>query len=180
MTRSVIAASIAMALIANEVANAQRTGVTGLPPSPNPIVLVDSTGKAVARALNETIMLVGISSGVAAPALIRPIYDSDRRTASGLATWQAGGSVLFTSSDCTAGAHVYGSSYAGVRATTQVQTPAGIMLYVGAVGAASPEAIRSILYDNGCAPVTVNQDGLFPVLAIVNLTTAYPPPLAFQ
>jgi pyruvate/2-oxoacid:ferredoxin oxidoreductase alpha subunit len=36
--------------------------------------------------------------------------------------------VLFTSSDCTAGAHVYGSSYAGVRATTQVQTPAGIML----------------------------------------------------
>jgi hypothetical protein len=54
-------------------------------------VLVDSTGKAVARALNETIMLVTISSGVAASALIRPIYDSDGRRASGLATWQAGG-----------------------------------------------------------------------------------------
>jgi hypothetical protein len=180
MTPSVIAASIAMALIANEVASAQSTGVMGLSPSPNPIVLVDSTGKAVARALNETIMLVTISSGVAAPALIRPIYDSDGRTASGLATWQAGGSVLFTSSDCTAGAHVYGSSYAGVRATTQVQTAAGIMLYVGAVGTASMVAIRSILYDNGCAPVTVQQNGLFPVLAIVNLNTAYPPPLAFQ
>ena len=100
-------------------------------------------------------MLVTISSGVAAPALIRPIYDSDGRTASGLATWQAGGSVLFTSSDCTAGAHVYGSSYAGVRATTQVQTPAGIVLYVGAVGTASTVAIHSILYDTGCAPVTV-------------------------
>ncbi len=88
--------------------------------------------------------------------------------------------MLFTSSDCTAGAHVYGSSYAGVRATTQVQTPAGIMLYVGAVGTASTVAIRSILYDNGCAPVTFQQNGLFPVLAIVNLNTAYPPPLAFQ
>ena len=104
MMWSVIAASIAVGLIANEVAYAQSTGVMGLSPSPNPIVLVDSTGKAVARALNETIMLVTISSGVAAPALIRPIYDSDRRTASGLATWQAGGSVLFTSSDCTGGA----------------------------------------------------------------------------
>jgi hypothetical protein len=180
MKWSVIAASIAVALIANEVANAQRTGVTGLSPSPNAIVLVDSTGKAVARPLNETIMLVSISSGVAAPALIRPIYDSDGRTASGLATWQAGGSVLFTSSDCTAGAHVYASSYAGVRATTQVQTPAGIMLYVGGVGTASMVAIRSILYDTGCAPVTVQQNGLFPVLAIVNLNMAYPPPLAFQ
>ena len=121
-----------------------------------------------------------ISSGVAAPALIRPIYGPDGRTASGLATWQTGGSVLFTSSDCTAGAHVYGSSYAGVRATTQVQTPAGIMLYVGAVGIASTVAVHSILYDTGCAPVKVQQNGLFPVLAIVNLNAAYPPPLAFQ
>jgi hypothetical protein len=76
MTPSVIAASIAVALIANEVAYAQSTGVMGLSPLPNPIVLVDSTGKAVARPLNETIMLVTISSGVAAPALIRPSYDS--------------------------------------------------------------------------------------------------------
>ena len=88
--------------------------------------------------------------------------------------------MLFTSSDCTAGARVYGSSYAGVRATTQVQAPAGIVLYVGAVGTASMVAIRSILYDTGCAPVTVLQNGLFPVLAILNLNTAYPPPLAFQ
>jgi hypothetical protein len=180
MTPSVIAASIALALIANGVASAQSTGVTGLSPSPKPIVLVDSTGKAVARPLNETIMLVTISSGVVAPAFIRPIYDSDGRTASGLATWQAGGSVLFTSSDCTAGAHVYGSSYAGMHATTQVQTRAGIMLYVGAVGNASTVEIHSILYETGCTPVTVQQNGLFPVLAIVNLNTAYPPPLAFQ
>jgi hypothetical protein len=142
-------------------------------------VLVDSTGKVVARPLNETIVLVTIS-GVAAPALIRPIYDPDGRTASALATWQAGGSVLFTSSDCTAGAHVYSSPYAGVRATTQVQTPAGIMLYVGAVGTATTVAIHSILYDTGCAPVTVRQNGLLPVLTTVNLNTAYPPPLSFQ
>jgi len=38
----------------------------------------------------------------------------------------------------------------------------------------------SILYDTGCAPVKVQQNGLFPVLAIVNLNAAYPPPLAFQ
>jgi len=180
MTSWVIAASIAVAFIVNGSASAQSTAAPGLFPSSNPIVLVDSTGKAVARPLNETIMLVTISGGVAAPALIRPIYDSDGHTATGLATWQAGGSVLFTSSNCTAGAHVYGSSHAGVRATAQVQSPAGVVLYVGTVGTASTVAIHSILYDSGCAPVTVQQNGLFPVLAIVNLDAAYPPPLAFQ
>ena len=88
--------------------------------------------------------------------------------------------MLFTSPDCTAGAHVHGSSLAGMRATAQVQTRAGIMLYVGAIGNPSTVAIHSILYETGCAPVTVQQNGLFPVLAIVNLNTAYPPPLAFQ
>jgi hypothetical protein len=67
-----------------------------------------------------------------------------------------------------------------VRATTQVQTPDGIMLYVGAVGAATTVTIRSILYDTGCAPVKVQQNGLLPVLATVNLSTAYPPPLSLQ
>ena len=160
MTAWVIAASVAVALTANGFARAQGTGAAGSSPSPNPIVLVDATGKVVAKPLNETIMLVTISSGVAAPALIRPIYDSDGRTASALATWQAGGSVLFISSE--------------------VQIPAGIMLYVGAVGTATTVAINSILYDTGCAPVTVRQNGLLPVLATVNLDTAYPPPLSFQ
>jgi hypothetical protein len=143
-------------------------------------VWVDSTGKAAARPLNETIMLVTVGNGVAAPALIRAIYGPDGRAASALATWQSGGSVLFTSPDCAAGAHVHGSPHAGVRATAQVQTTAGIILYVGADGAAATVTIRSILYDTGCAPVTVQQNGLFPVLATVNLTTAYPPPLSFQ
>ena len=97
-----------------------------------------------------------------------------------LATWQAGGSVLFTSTNCTAGAHVFSSPYAGVRAGTPVQTPAGIMLHVGGVGTATTMAIHSILYDTGCAPVTVQQNGLLPVLATVNLNTAYPAPLSFQ
>jgi hypothetical protein len=61
-----------------------------------------------------------------------------------------------------------------------VQTPAGITLYVGAIGAASTVAIQSILYDNGCAPVAVRQNGLHPVLTTVNLTVMYPPPLSFQ
>jgi hypothetical protein len=169
-----IAASVAAALTANGVVHAQSTG------APRAIALVDSTGKVVAGPLNETIMLVTISSGVTAPALIRPVYDPDGHTASGLATWQAGGSVLFTSSDCTLGAHVYSSPYAGLRATTQVQTPSGIMLYVGAVGAATTVAIKSILYDTGCAPVTVQQNGLLPVLATFNLSMTYPPPLSFQ
>lgn len=173
----VIATSLAVALTANGLAGAQGAAPS---PSPDPVVLVDSTGKLAGRPLNETIMLVTVASGVMAPALIRPIYDPDGHTASGLATWQAGGSVLFTSSDCTAGAHVYGSPHAGVRATTQVETPTGTILYVGAVGAASTVAIESILYDTGCAPVKVRQNGLFPVLTIVNLSTAYPPPLSFQ
>jgi hypothetical protein len=176
----VVAASVAVALTANGVALAQSTSATGASASTHAIALVDSTGKAVARPLNETIMLVTIDSGVVAPAFIRPTYDADGRTASGLATWQAGGSVLFTSPDCTVGAHVYSSPYAGVRASTQVQTPGGIMFYVGAVGAATTQAIRSILYDTGCAPVTVRQNGLLPVLASVNLSTAYPPPFSLQ
>ena len=180
MAAWVIAMIVAVALAANGVASAQSAGGTVSSPSPTPIVLVDSTGKVAARPLNETMVLVTVSSEIAAPALIRPIYDTDGRTASGLATWQAGGSVLFTSSDCTAGAHVYSSPFAGVRATTQVQTPAGIVLYVGAVGPATTVAIQSILYETGCAPVTVRQNGLLPVLASVNLTATYPPPLSIQ
>lgn len=180
MTAWLFAASVAVALTANGVARAQGTGATGLSASSNPIVLVDSTGKVVARPLNETVVLVTIGSVVAAPALIHPIYEPDGRIASGIATWKAGGSVLFTSSDCAAGAYVYGSSYAGVRASTQVQTPAGIMLYVGAAETASTVTIHSILYDTGCVPVTVRQNGLISVLASVNLSAAYPPPLAFQ
>jgi hypothetical protein len=177
MPPRVIAASIAIALFANADASAAAAGMSA---SPDPIVLVDSTGKAAARPLTETLVLVTTGNGVAAPALIRSIYDADGRTVSGLATWQTGGSVLFTSSDCTTGAHVHASSHAGVRATTQVQAPDGITLYVGAIGISSTVAIRSILYDTGCAPVTVQQNGLLPVLTIVNLSTTYPPPLAFQ
>jgi hypothetical protein len=173
-----IAMIVAVAFAANGVARAQSAG--GTVSSPSPIVLVDSTGKVAARPLNETMVLVTVSSEIAAPALIRPIYGTDGRTASGLAAWQAGGSVLFTSSDCTAGAHVYSSPFAGVRATTQVQTTAGIVLYVGAVGTATTVAIQSILYETGCAPVTVLQNGLLPVLASVNLTAMYPPPLTIQ
>ncbi len=66
------------------------------------------------------------------------------------------------------------------RATAQVQTPAGIVLYVGSIGLATTVAIQSILYDTGCAPVTVRQNGLLPVLATMNLTTASAPSLSFQ
>jgi hypothetical protein len=144
------------------------------------VALVDATGKAAARPLGDAIVLVSVSSGVAAPASIRPLYDTDGRAASGLATWQSGGTVLFTSPDCTVGAHVYSPIHAGVRAAAQVQTPAGIVLFVGAIGAASTVALRSILYDSGCSPVAVRQNGLLPVVTTVNLSTAYPPPLSFQ
>jgi hypothetical protein len=157
-------------------------GAAGVPPSAaaGAIALVDSSGNAAARPLNETIMLVTLGGGVVAPAYTRPIYGADGRAASGLATWHSGGSVLFTSADCTTGAHVYTSSYAGVRASAQVQTAAGIVLFAGAIGPTATAAIQSILYDNGCAPVAVQQNGLVPVVASVNLTTAYPPPLSFR
>jgi hypothetical protein len=172
MTKWILAASVAVTMAAQGSAWAQN--------ATSAIGLVDSTGKIAARPLNDTIMLITVGSGVTAPALIRPIYDPDGRMASGLATWHSGGSVLFTSSDCTTGAHVYSLPHAGVRAAAQVQTPAGITLHVGAIGPATTAAVRSILYDTGCAPVTVQQSGLFPVVTTVNLTATYPPPLSFQ
>ncbi len=180
MSAWIFAACVAVAFTASGFASAQSTDATGLSPSLNPIVLVDATGKAVAKPLNETLVLVTIGTEVVAAASIRPIYGPDGREASGLATWQAGGVVLFTSPDCTAGAHVYSSSRAGVRATTQIQTPAGISLYVGAVGQATTVSVQSILYDTGCTPVVVRQNGLHPVEATINLDVAYPPPLSFQ
>ena len=144
-----------------------------------PVVLVDATGKVAARPLNDTQMLVSVD-GIAAPASIRPIYGADGRAASGTATWQSGGSVLFTSSDCSTGAHVFSPGNAALRATAQVQTPDGIVLFVGAIGATTTVAVRSILYGSGCSPVSVQQNGLVAVEASVNLTTAYPPPLSFQ
>ena len=180
MTAWIKVVSVAVALTADAAVYAQSIGNPGAVASPDAIVLLDSTGKAAAKPLNDTVVLISVKSGVVAPALIRPIYGVDGRAASGLAAWQSGGSVLFTSADCSTGAHVYGSSLAGARAATQVQTPAGIVLYVGAIGMAITIAVRSILYDNGCSQVTVRQNGLLPVLATLNLSTAYPPPLSFQ
>src|SRR5262249_47254239 len=126
MTTWRVAAAIVIALASNGGLLAQ--GITGAPASAaaKPIGLIDSSGNAAARALNETIMLVTLTGGVVVPAYIRPIYGPDGRAASGLATWHSGGSVLFTSADCTTGAHVYSSSIAGARASAQVETPAGI------------------------------------------------------
>jgi hypothetical protein len=143
------------------------------------VVLVDSTGKTVARPLNETLVLVAAGS-ITAPASIRSIYGADERPASGAATWQSGGSVLFTSPDCSTGAHVFSSGHAGLRATTQVETPDGILLFVGALGTPVTVSVRSILYGSGCSQVTVQQNGVVPVEATLNLTTTYPPPLSFQ
>src|SRR5207244_1561503 len=110
---------------------------------PNSIVLLDSTGKIAARALNDTMMLVSVHPDVVAPAFIRPIYDSGERAASGLATWASDGSVLFTSADCSSGGHVFSSSHAGMRASSQVETPNGVMLYVGAIGTSRTASVRS-------------------------------------
>ena len=178
MTERVLAASIAVALAASGTACAQNALAASS--AGNPIALVDSNGNVAARPLNETVMLVAVGSSVVAPASIRSLYGADGRAASALATWHSGGSVLFTSADCTTGAHVYSSPHPGVRAASQVQTRDGIVLYVGEVGPAITAMIQSILYDTGCAQVVVGQNGLLPVIATVNLTTTYPPPLSFQ
>ena len=164
--------------VAVAIATAALAAEAPFPPSAP--ALVDSNGKRVARPLTDTMMLISLGDGVVAPASIRPIYDADGRTASGTATWQAGGSVLFTSSDCTTGGHVYSLPVAGVRAAAQVQTAAGIVLYIGAIGSATTVGVHSILYDTGCAPVTIQQNGLLPVVTTLNLSKAYPPPLSFQ
>ncbi len=177
MTAWRIAAAIAIALAASLDTHAQSIAI----PAPSaPIALVDSSGNVAARPLNETIMLVTLAGGVVAPAEIRALHGPDGRAASGLATWHSSGSVLFTSADCTSGAHVYSSSRAGTRASAQVQTEAGIVLFAGAIGPSVTESIQSIRYDNGCASVAVRQNGLVPVVSSVNLTTTYPPPLSFR
>jgi hypothetical protein len=175
----IVAVLIAVAAGGGSAGFAQSASV-GTPTLPVPIVLLDSTGKIAARALNDTMMLITIHPSVVAPALIHPIYDADGRAASGLATWASDGSVLFTSVDCTSGAHVFSSNHAGLRATSQVETPGGTILYVGAIATAKTVLIRSILYGNGCSAVTVQQNGLIAVDITVNLTTIYPPPLSFQ
>jgi len=142
--------------------------------------LVDATGKVAARPFNDTMMLVAVSPGVVAPAHIRPVYDAEGRAASGLATWASGGSVLFTSPDCTSGAHIFSTTHAGVRATSELETAEGVILYVGAIGNTRTASIRSILYGSGCSAVSLQQGGLLPVDATVNLTAAYPPPLSLQ
>ena len=146
-----------------------------------PVVLLDSTGKTAARPLNDNLVLITVAPGdVVAPAFIRPIHSADGKAASGLAMWASGGSVLFTSADCTTGAHVFSLGHAGVRASSQVDTPAGIVLYVGAIGTTTTIAVRSILYGSGCSAVSVQQNGVVPVDATLNLTAAYPPPLSFK
>ena len=177
---AILAAALAIAALTFEPVRAQVSGVTPATPPGSPIALVDSNGKVAGRPLNETIMLVTLGGGVVAPALIRPIFDADGRAASGLATWHSGGSVLFTSADCSTGALVYSAAHAGIRAATQVQTARGIVLFAGAIGPSVTEAVQSILYDNGCATVAVRQNGLVPVVSSVNLTATYPPPLSFQ
>jgi hypothetical protein len=145
------------------------------------VVLVDSGGKTAARLFTDGLVLVtDPASRVVAPASIRAITSDDGRAASGLATWQSGGGVLFSSIDCSTGAHVYTGTGAGVRAATQVQTPSGIVLYVGGIGPPTTAAIRSVLYDSGCHAVTLRQNGLIPVDVTLNLTALFPPPLSFR
>src|SRR5215471_16798385 len=157
MTMWRIAVSIFVVCAAETEASAQSAAISSSLSSAAPIALVDSSGNVAARPLNETIMLVTLGGGVVAPAQIRAMYAPDGRAASGLATWHSGGSVLFTSADCTTGAHVYSPTQAGIRGAAQVQTAAGIVLFVGAIGPSFTEAIRSILYDTGCVAVTVRQ-----------------------
>lgn len=159
------------------LASAQERGSAASPP----VALWDSSGTIAGKAFTDMLVIVtDPASGVAAPASIAPVYGADQRTASGLATWQSGGSVLFTSPDCTSGPHVFSTPHAGLRATAQVRTRDGIVLHIGAVGSTRTVGVRSILYDTGCAGVIVEQNGLVPVDASINLTARHPPPLSFR
>jgi hypothetical protein len=126
------------------------------------------------------VLVFEMSSGIVAPALIGPGYGDDGRAASGWARGHSGGSVLYTSPDCTSGAHVFSTGHAGLRAAAQVRTPGGIVLNVGAVGTTTTVSVRSILYETGCAAVAVEQNGLLSVVLSIDLTTTYPPPLPYR
>jgi hypothetical protein len=175
-----IVAAVIAVTVGGGPACAQSASISGTSTPSAPIVLLDSTGKVAAKAFNDTMMLVAVHPAVVAPAFIHPIYDADGRAASGLATWASDGSVLFTSADCSSGAHVFTSNHAGLRATSQVATPGGTILYVGAIATTRSASIQSILYGNGCSAVIVQQNGLIPVDLTINLTRMYPPPLSFQ
>jgi len=170
-------ASIAMTAVAFLAAALAAEAQTANAPS---VALVDSRGTIAGRPLSETIAFVTVRDGLVAPAAIRPIFDTDARTASGLATWASGGSVLYTSSDCSTGAYISTQMHAGARATSQVDIGGAIVLYVGAIGMPATVDVHSILYSTGCTARTVRQNGLTPVIATVNLTAAYPPPLSVQ
>ena len=118
------------------MAPAGADGTAG--PVSTAITVIDTTGSTAARWLSDTSVLVNLTPDIVAPALVRPILGADGRAASGLATWQAGGSVLFTSGDCSTGAYIYSHSGPGLRAATQVETPRGIVLYAGAVATRRP------------------------------------------
>jgi len=168
---------IVMTAAAFVAAAASAAAQTASAPS---IALVDSRGTTAGRPLTETIAFVMVRDGLVAPAAIRPIYDADARTASGLATWASGGSVLYTSSDCSTGAYISTQMHAGARATSQVDIGGAIVLYVGAIGMPATVDVHSILYSTGCTARTVRQNGLSPVIATLNLTETYPPPLSLQ
>jgi len=180
MKRLIVAVTIAVIIGESGSVCAQPASSNGKSTPPVPIVLLDSTGKIAARALNDTMMLITVHPAVVAPAFVHPVYDADGHAASGLATWASDSSVLFTSADCTSGAHVFSSNHAGLRATSQVETPGGTILYIGAISSTKTVLIRSILYGNGCSAVTVQQNGLIAVDITVNLKTTYAPPLSFQ
>lgn len=170
--------ALCIALVVARVAFAQTfADAAG---SATPIVLIDSNGKVAGRALSDTVVLISVERDVVAPASIRPYYDADGGMASGLAAWQSGGSVLFTSPDCTAGAYVHGGAVASVRAASQVQGSSGVVLYAGEIGMPTTVDVRSILYDTGCAPISVRQNGLFAVVAKINLSVTFPAPLSMR
>jgi len=180
--RAAIAIGVAIVAVVATIADVSAQGAAGAPSaaSSRPIALIDASGNAAGKPFNETMVLVTLGDAVVAPAVIRPILDADGRAASGLATWHSGGSVLYTSPDCSTGALVHTSPHAGIRAASQVQTARGIVLFAGAIGPSITESVQSILYDTGCASVKVRQNGLVPVVMSINLTTTYPPPLSFQ
>ena len=174
IARSALVRMVVVALLVGVVpARAQN-------PEAPAVGVLDSTGALAGHPLNETVVLVTVRAGLVAPATIRPIYDADARTASGLATWGSGGSVLFTSADCSTGAHIATQTNAGLRATSQVELPNGVVLYVGDIGMPRTVEVRSILYGSGCTSTTVRQNGLVPVIDILNLTRIHPPPLSIQ
>jgi len=179
MRKALIAMAISLAVAA------PTAFAAGKPISTTPVVYVDATGNVAARLFGAGSGLLTLPGGAAVVVAVASVADANGSPVAGAATWAGGDAVLFTSANCTTGAFVYVYSLnPGTRASAQVATAGGVVLYIGAAapGTSNP-VFNSFLTSQGCATQSIaagSVGSVWPVASALNLSVAYPPPLSVQ